>query len=66
MADFRVAPKQVGRFLKLADLVKTVAAGHDMGFDLTPLITHTLPLREIEKGMDLLKSGQAAKVILYP
>lgn len=34
--------------------------------DLTPLITHTLPLREIEKGMDLLRSGQAAKVILYP
>ena len=34
--------------------------------DLTPLITHTLPLREIERGMELLKGGQAAKVILYP
>jgi threonine 3-dehydrogenase len=34
--------------------------------DLAPLITHTLPLREIEKGMALLRDGQAAKVILYP
>lgn len=34
--------------------------------DLSPLITHTLPLAEIEKGMELLRDGQAAKVILYP
>ena len=34
--------------------------------DLTPLITHALPLAEIERGMELLKGGQAAKVILYP
>ena len=34
--------------------------------DLTPLITHTFPLRDIHKGMALLKDGQAAKVILYP
>ncbi len=34
--------------------------------DLTPLITHTLPLVEIEKGMELLRAGEAAKIILYP
>ena len=34
--------------------------------DLTPLITHTLPLTDIEKGMTLLKGGEAAKIILYP
>ena len=34
--------------------------------DLSPLITHTFPLREIHKGMDLLKEGQAAKIIIYP
>jgi threonine 3-dehydrogenase len=34
--------------------------------DLTPLITHTLPLAEIEKGMELLRAGEAAKIILYP
>ena len=34
--------------------------------DLSPLITHTLPLAEIEKGMALLSAGQAAKIILCP
>jgi threonine 3-dehydrogenase len=34
--------------------------------DLTPLITHTLPLAEIEKGMELLRAGEAAKIILSP
>jgi threonine 3-dehydrogenase len=34
--------------------------------DLAPLITHTLPLVEIEKGMQLLADGEAAKIILYP
>ena len=34
--------------------------------DLSPLITHRLPLADLEKGMQLLKSGEAAKVILYP
>ena len=34
--------------------------------DLSPLITHRLPLDQIEKGMALLRDGQAAKIILYP
>jgi threonine 3-dehydrogenase len=34
--------------------------------DLSPLITHRFPLAQIEKGMDLLRDGQAAKIILYP
>jgi threonine 3-dehydrogenase len=34
--------------------------------DLSPLITHTLPLKEIETGIELLRRGEAAKVILRP
>jgi threonine 3-dehydrogenase len=34
--------------------------------DLSPLITHTFPLADIDKGMDLLRKGEAAKIILYP
>ena len=34
--------------------------------DLTPLITHRLPLARIHEGMALLEQGEAAKVILYP
>ncbi|MCC6626347.1 MAG: alcohol dehydrogenase catalytic domain-containing protein [Chloroflexi bacterium] len=34
--------------------------------DLTPLITHTLPLAEVQRGIDLARSGQAGKVLLIP
>jgi threonine 3-dehydrogenase len=34
--------------------------------DLSPLITHSLPLAEIETGIELLRRGEAAKVILHP
>lgn len=34
--------------------------------DLSPLITHALPLERIEDGMALLDRGEAAKIILKP
>ncbi len=34
--------------------------------DLSPVITHRLPMRDFAKGMDLLKSGEASKIVLYP
>lgn len=34
--------------------------------DLTPLITHSLPLEKIEEGLELLRAGEAAKIILRP
>jgi threonine 3-dehydrogenase len=34
--------------------------------DLSPLITHTLPLKKIGEAMELLRKGEAAKVILHP
>ncbi|MBX6341069.1 MAG: L-threonine 3-dehydrogenase [Thermomicrobiaceae bacterium] len=34
--------------------------------DVRPLITHRLPLEEFERAFELLLSGQAGKVILYP
>ena len=33
---------------------------------LSSIITHTLPIRDIEKGMELIRSKQAAKVSLKP
>ncbi len=35
-------------------------------FDPMPAITHRLPLAEVGKGIELAKSGQAEKVLLYP
>jgi len=34
--------------------------------DLSPVITHRLPMREFARGMELLKSGEASKILLYP
>ena len=34
--------------------------------DLAPLITHRLPLTEVAQAMDLLASGDAAKIVLIP
>ncbi|HHY10027.1 MAG TPA: L-threonine 3-dehydrogenase [Firmicutes bacterium] len=36
------------------------------GLDLTPLITHRLPMNRIEEGLELMKAGQSGKIILYP
>ena len=34
------------------------------GLDLTPLITHRLPMHEFQSGFDAMRSGQSGKVIL--
>ncbi|OEG00483.1 L-threonine 3-dehydrogenase [Vulcanibacillus modesticaldus] len=34
--------------------------------DLNPIITHTLPLEEFEKGFELMISGKSGKVVLIP
>lgn len=36
------------------------------GLDLTPLITHRLPLEKIGEGLELMKAGQCGKIIIYP
>ena len=34
--------------------------------ELSPVITHRLPLQEFAQGMELLKSGEASKIVLTP
>ncbi len=34
--------------------------------DLSPLITHRLPLNDFHQGMEMLLSGNASKILLYP
>ncbi len=38
----------------------------ESGLDLTPLITHRLPLARLGEGLELMKSGQCGKIIIYP
>lgn len=34
--------------------------------DLSPVITHRLPMKDFAHGMELLKTGVASKILLYP
>jgi threonine 3-dehydrogenase len=34
------------------------------GLDLSPMITHHLPIDDFQKGFDIMSSGQSGKVIL--
>jgi threonine 3-dehydrogenase len=34
--------------------------------DLTPLITDRMPLADFQRGVDLLLSGNACKILLFP
>jgi threonine 3-dehydrogenase len=36
------------------------------GLDLSPIITHRMPLHDYEKAFDLVASGHAGKVVLLP
>jgi threonine 3-dehydrogenase len=41
-----------------------MAAMLQSGLDITPIITHRLPLDEFREGFEIMKSGQSGKVIL--
>ena len=32
---------------------------------LDPMITHEMPLEELNRGMDLMRSGEGMEIILY-
>lgn len=34
--------------------------------DVSPIITHRLPLEDFKKGMELMRAGQCGKVVLFP
>ncbi len=48
------------------DLMSEVLKKPAFRAKLSSIVTHTLPIRDIEKGMELIRSKQAAKVSLKP
>ena len=36
----------------------------ESGLDLSPIITHRLPIDDFQKGFDAMESGEAGKVVL--
>jgi threonine 3-dehydrogenase len=51
---------------KLFDTWYRTTALLEEGLDLTPIITHRLPLSEFATGFDLVASGHAGKIVLLP
>ena len=45
---------------------RTLAYVRDGVIDVTPLITHTFPMHEIDSAIELIKTGQCGKVTLTP
>ncbi len=39
---------------------------HSKQVDVSPIITHHLPMEEFEKGFDLMNEGKCGKVVLHP
>ncbi|MBU0953056.1 MAG: L-threonine 3-dehydrogenase [Nanoarchaeota archaeon] len=36
------------------------------GLDISPIITHKLPLSKFQEGIDAMKSGESGKVVMFP
>ena len=54
------------RMFRTWDQMRELLKNDDFKAKLTSIITHTLPIRDIEAGMELLRTKQAAKVSLEP
>jgi threonine 3-dehydrogenase len=42
---------------KMASLIQS-------GLDLTPMITHEMPMKDFQHGFEIMASGQSGKVVL--
>ncbi len=54
------------RMFRTWDQMREILKNDDFKAKLTSIITHTLPIRDIEEGMELIRTKQAAKVSLEP
>lgn len=51
---------------KIWDTWETTSKLLKSGLDITPVITHKISLEDFEKGIEVMKSGQCGKVIMFP
>jgi threonine dehydrogenase-like Zn-dependent dehydrogenase len=45
---------------------EAIALVENCALDLEKLITHRLPLKEIHKGVELMRKGEGIKIVLFP
>jgi threonine 3-dehydrogenase len=51
---------------KLFDTWYRLAGLFRAGLDIRPIVTHTFPLEQFERGFELIQNGQCGKVVLVP
>lgn len=56
----------IGSFIANATFPPTVALLESGQLDLKKLVTHTFKLKDIQKGIDAMRSGKAIKVLITP
>lgn len=67
--QFKIVRNEItlmGSFIGLNTLPATVAIMESGLVDFTPMITHRLPLKDFQIGLDAMRDGSAIEVILYP
>ncbi len=67
--QFKIVRNEItlmGSFIGLNTLPATVAIMESGIVDFSPLITHRLPLKAFQIGLDAMRDGSAIEVILYP
>ena len=56
----------MGSYIERFNYSSAIALVEDGVLNLGKLITHRLPLKKIHKGIDLMRKGEAVKIILFP
>ena len=67
--QFKIVRNEItlmGSFIGLNTLPATVAIMESGLVDFSPMITHRLPLKDFQIGLDAMRDGSAIEVILYP
>ena len=55
-----------GTYVDDATFIPAVRLLESRKLNLTPLITHKLPLEQLPEGVELLRKGQGMEIIVYP
>ena len=69
MAQSKITQNEIrvqGTWLANATFPKAVEVLESGVLNLSKLVTHTLPLSEVEKGIDLLRRGEGVEILIDP
>ena len=54
----------MGSFIINDSMKRAITLLENNVLDLDPIITHVLPLKELDKGLELMRSGEGMEIIM--